>query len=211
MVNSLVITCNINFTKKLLDEINSNCLDIRIGGIKTTYEEALLTLSSSDFELIFLDRALEKDFSNSFIEKYKEKLVILSYKDFSNLLNPRILKNLKFLVNRIDLDNKKTEIINELKYIGYKLNYRGTQYLIDAILHTYVTQDTMNNTLQSHIYPIIAKKYNKTILNVKSSITKATECMYYACDTKKLSNYFQFSCDSKPTTKQIIYAVINNI
>ena len=69
----------------------------------------------------------------------------------------------------------------------------------------------MVDNLQTHIYPIIAKKYNKTIYNVKSSINKATECMYYECDAERLEKYFQFDEDTKPTIKQVVFTVINKI
>ena len=69
----------------------------------------------------------------------------------------------------------------------------------------------MVENLQSDIYPIIAKKYNKTIYNVKSSINKATECMYYECDVGRLEKYFRLFDDMKPTVKQVVFAVINKL
>ncbi|MDE5830641.1 MAG: sporulation initiation factor Spo0A C-terminal domain-containing protein, partial [Clostridia bacterium] len=103
------------------------------------------------------------------------------------------------------------KVVNELEYVGYKFKYKGTHYLVDTILHMYDKQNSMVDNLQSNIYPIIAKKYDKSIHNIKSSINKATECMYYECDARKLKDYFKFTDDTKPTVKQVVFTVINKI
>ena len=124
-------------------------------------------------------------------------------------LNSKIKINT--LIENNDFDKKKSKIVKELEYIGYKFNYKGTHYLVDTIMLMHMHQHSMIDNLQTHIYPIIAQKYNKTVYNIKSSINKATECMYYECDVNKLENYFKFNYDTKPTVKQVVFAVINKI
>lgn len=69
----------------------------------------------------------------------------------------------------------------------------------------------MINNLQKDIYPIIASIYNTSVHNVKCNINNATEAMYYKCDATVLKEYFKFFDDNKPTTKTVIYTVLNKI
>lgn len=211
MVNTLLITNNINFTKKLLTEMTANGLSLNILGIATTKAETFLALDKLDFDLIVLDKDLKHNFDKIFIKSYKDLIVTLSLTENSCLINTKTLKEIKSIIEDKDLEKRRERIIKELEYIGYKFKYKGTHYLVDTILLMYMRQDSMVDNLQSNIYPVIAEKYNKTIINVKSSINKATECMYYECDSKKLEQYFKFGYDSKPTVKQVVFAVVNRL
>lgn len=75
----------------------------------------------------------------------------------------------------------------------------------------YDRKDNMTCNLQKDIYPIIAKIFNKTPHNIKCNINNATESMYYNCDINVLKEYFYFTDDRKPTTKTVIYTVLNKI
>jgi len=41
--------------------------------------------------------------------------------------------------------------------------------------------------------------------------TRATECMYYECDSERLKRYFGFYDDKKPTAKTVIFTVLSKI
>lgn len=109
------------------------------------------------------------------------------------------------------LSLKKSRIINELKKIGYNVNYKGTLYLVNTILELYLNKDIYADNLERTIYPIVAKMFNKTPHNIKCNINNATESMYYNCDANTLKEYFSFFDDRKPTTKTVIYTVLNKI
>lgn len=211
MVNALAISDNIHFIKRLLSEINSYNLTIRLNRIATNKSEINGILKVLKPDLIFLDQSSQKDFDKVFQKNYKDSIITLVYKEVSPLINQKILKDIGMLIEKYDFEYKKNKIVKELQYIGYKFKYKGTHYLVDTILQMYSKQNHMIDNLQSGIYPIIAKKYNKTVHNIKSSINKATECMYYECDAARLKNYFQFNYDIKPTVKQVIFTVINKI
>ena len=211
MVNALVITNNIHFIKKLFDDINIHYLDIRITGVATSKLETLKSLKTLDFDIIFLDAAMKGDYNNDFIMTYKDIIVPLTYNQSFNLVTKKQLDRIISLIDINDNERRKSKVIRELEYIGYNFKYKGTHYLLESVLQMYSRKHSMVDNLQTTIYPIIAEKYNKTIYNIKSSISKATDCMYCECDSRKLANYFKFSYDIKPTVKQVIFTIINKI
>ncbi len=213
MISSVVITKNIKFIKKLLEEMDEREININMRGVITTKEEILKAIKDTKYDIVFLDRGICKEYDKEFFKGSVNSIVPLIYKEGLNILDPKNAKAIKSLIERKDLGNKKEQIIRELEYIGYKFKYKGTHYLAETIMQIYKnkTKNRMVENLQSDIYPIIAQKYNKTIYNIKSSISKATECMYYECDIKKLEKYFRLYDDMKPTVKQVVFAVINKI
>lgn len=211
MVNALVISNNIGFIQKLLHEINIQELDIKISEIASSKSEVEDALELLCLNIIFVEESMKNSYDKMFFRKYKEIIISLPYSDTSNLINQITLSEISNLIQHNDFDKKKEKIVKELEYIGYKFKYKGTHYLVDTILQMYSRQNSMVDNLQTSIYPIIAKKYNKTIHNIKSSINKATECMYCECDGAKLEDYFHFNYDTKPTVKQVVFTIINKI
>lgn len=214
MVKSLVITDNINFIQALANRIHEDDLSIQLSLFAKCKLETLQFLQNLDnlnIGIIFLDKSIEKSYDRNFFEKYKNIIIKISIQTRSYLFTHKNLVDLDRIIKQNDIDERKFKIINELKYIGYRFNYKGTHYLVDTILEMFIQQHHMIDNLQSNIYPIIAKKYNKTIYNVKSSINKATDCMYTECDASKLVNYFHFCYDTKPTIKQVVFEVINRV
>lgn len=211
MVSALIISNNFDFVKNLINEISSNNLNIKIAKIVTNKVETQTILNMQNFDIIFLDKSLENIFNNLFLEIYKSSIILLSYNNNSNLFSIPIKKQIDELINRNDFDDKRSKIVKELEYIGYKFNYNGTLYLIDAILLMYRLQNKMIDNLEGHIYPIIAQKYNKSVCTIKSSINRANENMYCECDFNKLSSYFKLCSDTKPSIKRVIFTIINKI
>ena len=108
----------------------------------------------------------------------------------------------------IQLRNKITK---QLQYLNYNLAHKGTQYLIDAIMLIHHTGDYDIFNLKEDIYPIIAKRYGKSIHNIKSDINKANDYMYKICKKERVMKYFKFFDDSKPTVKNVIYTILNKL
>lgn len=211
MVNAIAITHNLAFAKRLLEELGNFNLNVKIGGINSTEIEVANSLRKMDFDFIFLDKSVAKIYNKLFTKEHKKIIITLGFNEFGHLIKPSELKVIRNMINATDLEKRRLRIVQELESIGYKFKYKGSHYLADTILLMFERQDSMVDNLQTHIYPIVAEKYNKTIINIKSSINKATECMYCECNTKTLENYFHFSSDIKPTVKQVIFTVINKI
>ena len=211
MVNALVISNNIYFIQKLVNEFNAFDLNIRINGVTTNKSETLHALKNLDFDIIFLDKSIIEDYNINFLDTHQSIIITLSYIEESNLITSIVLERINDFIDKFDTDRRKDRVVKELEYIGYKFKYKGTHYLVDTILQMHKKQHSMVDNLQTVIYPIIANKYNKTVYNIKSSINKATDCMYYECNSQKLARYFSFADDTKPTVKQEIFTVINKI
>ena len=211
MINALVISKNIRFVQKLLDEIDTLDLGIHLAIVATSKSEALRVLKSSAPGIVFLDAKLMPNFDQTFFDSYRRILISLTSENNLILINGVTLEKINSIIQSCDLEARKNKVVKELEYIGYKFKYKGTHYLVDTIMQMYQNQNNMIDNLQTEIYPFIAKKYNKTIFNVKSSITKATECMYYECDSQRLAQYFHFSEDIKPTVKQVVFTIINKL
>ena len=82
-------------------------------------------------------------------------------------------------------------IKDELKYLGYNPKYYGTKYLIDVIYILFKSNDEYyDDNLKKTVYPIIAKKYKRSVLNIKCNIINATDIMVYECEEKKLIQNF---------------------
>lgn len=234
MVNILIADDNLVFSKNLINNILGN-EDVKICKICTNGKEVLDILSNQEIDIIILDLLMPvfsgikvlENLSDWQKEKYKKSIIIISGDNsyFSQLMkNPLIfdyivkgteVSRIAYRINRLieykDISNTRKKIINELEKIGYDINYKGTIYLIEAILNMYTSKDILLDNLQKDVYPIIAKMYNKTPHNIKCNINNATEAMYYKCESKVLKEYFNFFDDTKPSTKTVIYTVLNKI
>ena len=236
MVNILIATNDMKIVKKLTNEILVDNYDVRIAKISTNEDETINILNNANIDVVFLDLKMIKNSVNEMLdklsdykkEKYKNSIIIISdifrpieqiYKNdmiVDYILEKSSKDEIIYKVNRAiankDVEVKRRAIIKELEDIRYNLEYKGTNYLIDTILQVYQNRKLMLiNNLQSDIYPIIANMYNKSINTIRCNIRHATDCMYYENKKKKLNEYFGLVDDEKPTTKDVIYTVLNKI
>lgn len=106
--------------------------------------------------------------------------------------------------------NKIREIIiDELIYLGYDLSLMGTSYLLESIYIIINKRIIDNINLKNEIYPIIARKYNTNVNNIKCSINYASTIMYFNCPKDKIENYFKIYNNTKPSSKKIINSISN--
>ncbi len=234
MLNLLIIDKDVNHSMKLLNEFSKNA-EIKVYNVTSTLLDGIKLLNTGiiDITIINLNCTIDeitnafKLISKSYIEKYNKSMIVLSSKvskltsndfvysfiddteDISKIYikTCEIVENKFYKINKIDL---LTKINKELEYIGYNMSYNGTKYLSECIALIYSSHDYSEN-LNKNIYPVIAKKYNKTINNVKCSITCATTSMFYDCDETRLKNYFNFYTVIKPKPKVVIYTILNKI
>lgn len=111
---------------------------------------------------------------------------------------------LQYYINKGE--NKK-----ELENLKYNFSYLGTKYLCECIYECYNKNKIYDINLNKDIYPIISKKYHKTISSIKANIFQATSIMYYEIEEQILQEYFGYNVRSKPKTKDIITRVLQKL
>lgn len=104
--------------------------------------------------------------------------------------------------------NLKNQILLKLVSLGYNLKHNGTHYLTYTIIEVIKFGDPLICVFETDIYPIIAKRFNRKVSTIKSSIYKATD---FACFVQidKIKKFFHFYDNTKPTTKEIVITIIN--
>lgn len=235
MLNLLIIDKNINNSKLLLNYISENSYQVRVHSIASNLAEGIKILNTGliDITLMNVDNDINSiihnlhTISNAFFEKYRKSIIVLS-KNIDNVSSNSYIyeyvssnEDISMIFLKINeiAKSKKTQLNNsillgkinrELEYIGYNLSYNGTKYLSECIALIYNNYDSSEN-LSKNIYPIIAKKYHKTINNVKCNIMTATNSMFCECDENRLKNYFNFYAPVRPKPKLVIYTVLNKL
>lgn len=235
MLNLLIITKNFEHSKNLLNYISENSHQVKVHSIASTLSEGIEILNNGliDIALININDDINSiiialhEISHSRFEKYKKSFLLLANNICYSLTNhyiyecmsstediPTIFLKINELANNkiLQLNNSIlfSKINRELEYIGYNLSYNGTKYLSECIALIYNNSDCSEN-LNKNIYPLIAKKYHKTVHNIKCNITAATNCMFYDCDEIRLKNYFNFYTISRPKPKLVIYTILNKL
>lgn len=224
MVDILLVKTKLNEGVELLNALvnySAKCRIIKIISNKTILFKLLKTEEYLD-AVVWID---EKIFRNlNYVEKRrlkdktKDVWVLCKEKnsivDFS-CISLDNLENISDFIEQIEIKDVnyilKNKIKKELEYLGYNMSYFGTKYLIECIYHIYNDYNFLDFTLEKDIYPIVAKKYNKNVHNVKCNITRATNMMFYDSDERKIGEYLKLCITNKPTTKTIINAVCNRI
>lgn len=199
----MIIDDDINYIKYLINNVISEFENIRVSYIATNGKEAIDILQKSNFDLILIDLKMPNISGIDVIERIKvmnliktPKIIVVSgevdliYCIKNNYLISDIVEKtssvttvknkLDNIVNSMQLFEKaeyaKEEIIHELLRIGYNFKHKGTQYIYEAIIYIYKrnNMDLIDN-LENNVYRYIAKKHNKSILNIKINIINSTK------------------------------------
>lgn len=226
-MNILIIESDLNYCKNIINTINQDTTEFKICGIAANKDEYYSLIGTiSDIDIILFDfNIFNKMNIYDFINF--EKTIILIIDDeikFEQLpqfpfvcdyINKNdsifILRNKFRKVNMSKTKNLdlKRAIYDELIYLGYMPTHKGFKYLLETI---YIKILNLNaDNLSKDIYPIVAKKFNTTIENVKYNIRNATEAMYYNCREEKLIQYVGYDISNTPKTKLIVTAIENHI
>lgn len=219
----LLIKENATKSIELINKINSKSSNMRIYRIITKLSDCFSVLEKHHIDIIIIDEKLFKDITIKEFSKIYEKikfLIIISKcstikkdKKCIYLSENKIVENLNEIMKSTfeNNDNIRKFILEELKFIGYNPSYYGTKYLIECIYYIYKNFDIYEESTISEIYPILAKKYNKSINNIKCSITRATSIMFSECEENKLKSYLGTFTIPKTGSKVIIQTIINKL
>ncbi len=173
-------------------------MDILLKKDKRAYEKSVIIISTDTVEKL-------KCINNPLVF-----CCVNRTEDFSNIYM-KVKKLIQVKENRKQIGKIKQRILREITYLGYNISYKGTNYLVECIELIMSNKERDFSNLKENVYPIIAKRNNTTIHNIKCNINKATEQMYCECDREVLKKYFGFNDDIKPTVKTVIYTIFNKI
>ncbi|MCI9286471.1 MAG: hypothetical protein HFJ57_00510 [Clostridia bacterium] len=214
MINLLLVEDDFTRCKNIVNLITEKHQDIKIYKIATSIKESLEMLSDKEIDMILVNSKIytfskiRYSIPNLKIRHFKQYVLI----NYSNVNLQIIDNNNNILVStkghKYNFDILKESIWSELKFLNYNLSYKGTMYIAEAILELFDSNNTYNENLNREIYPIIAKKYSKTVNNIKCNITNSTQIMKINCNTEKLEKYF---LNNNPTVKQIIFIVFQKV
>ncbi len=234
MYNILFIGENLSLIYKIVNYVSAEISNCRLYAINNTQEGSLKTISSCVPDIIIIDynsKNISSDIILDYIEihklnKYYNSVINIS---ISPIVNSKIIKRqfksryicisdnfynlkkeLQDIMNYTNI-TKIEKINNEMKKIKYNFSYVGTKYLSDCIYLCSMIRSLNNINLNKQIYPIIANKYHKSINSIKTNIIRATTNMYYDCDEETLSKFLGYKFIYKPSLKEIIIRIINNI
>ncbi|MCI8397674.1 MAG: hypothetical protein HFJ52_08790 [Clostridia bacterium] len=210
MGQTLIISKNYLLIKNLINskKISDNIANLYISDNANT---TMNVLDNKEIDKIFLDRTMLREYRKNFLIKYKRQITIIEVQEIENKIKIRNLNINDLTMEQSSVERIQEKIIIELKCIGFDFKYDGTKYLVDTILEVYLNREKMIDNLQGYIYPFIAKRYNKTVNNIKNNVINATEYMYRDNSIEKLKKYFRFIEDSKPTVKQVVQLVASKI
>ena len=235
MYNILICIDNIKNLHFIVNEIYKKLNDINIYEIVTSKEEMMkkMKLKVVDIVILYLNDSntlisISKYIENLEFEKHSKSFIWIS-----NKKNIKDIKNNKSIFYLTDLENFIECILNilknkfkynckigtylainkELSDLNFNFNQCGTKYLAESILEIYYINDYDNMNLSQNIYPIIAKKYNKSVNNIKTNITKAYSNMFNNCSNEYLEYYLKICIikNKKPKTNDLILGVIRHI
>lgn len=237
MLNFLVVEDDINQCKNIVNYVSQKIPDMRLNTMTNTGKEALNIINNYKIDIILLDLGLPdlsgleilKKLSNERINTYENSIIVVSGNNLlinKAILNPCVYSyiskpyGLEKMISEIEslckykeqknISNKlKKEISFHLNTLGYNPSHSGTRYLADSIYEIYIRKDIFQENLKKDIYPILSNRYNKTINNIKCSITKATKVMCIQCNENIFKEYFKYY--NTPTVKEVIFTILSKI
>lgn len=188
MYNLMIIERNPKELDKIVNSICDKFQNIRVCHISYDDKKVLNILEKNIIDFILLDcKANEINdlkfvnyIQNKKLEQYKKSIIVkldktINLNDFNE--NRYIFSYTSDIntmykdIRKLVLEQKETynhkriknKIKEQLTYLSYNYSYSGTRYIEETILEIYKDRYNFDGNLSKNIYPIIAKKHNKTV------------------------------------------------
>lgn len=233
MISAIIVDNRLNYLKNFFNDIINHFKEIHLTHIATTILEAYNIIANSQVDLVFINlniinpnaiHTLNKLYNinilnpnttfifykNNNIKKNVSNLYAKSF--VINIEQPlsTIFKNIKKIINQFETSMVYNNIIDQLLFIGYNFKYKGTKYILDAILYIYKKNNiSLLDNLEKNVFPYLCTKYSKSLNNIKTNIIKATNYAYLYQNKNFIKNYFK--ADIKPTPKVVISIILDKV
>lgn len=240
MLNLLIANKNLQNLQNLQNCISQYVPDVRVGYIATDGKVTLEVLNQKHYDIALIDsnlpiydgfEVLQKlatakpsEYKNSIIFLASNQDVITKLKKNNELIYDAFLNDdnafnsiisclrrlAKSQEQKSEISCIRNKIINELQNIGFNLAHKGTHYLAESVV-LIVTLNCNADNLSRNIYPKVSQIFNRDLNNIKCNITSATEAACKKLTKETWDKYFKMSERVKPTTKMIIYSVLQRL
>ncbi len=202
MLKTLIADDNVNYVKKLMNEVIDKIDDIQVECICTDGNEVIDNISNRCFDLILLDLQMPKANGLEIIKilrtldlvKFPKVIIIsgdlplIKYADINDIVCDIILKTeysedirrrVLRAVNNIKYNQRyehiKDKTILTLTKMGFNFKLKGTKYIIDSVMYVYEKNNLkLLDNLEKNIYVSIGRKYGKSAHNIKTNIVNST-------------------------------------
>ena len=103
------------------------------------------------------------------------------------------------------------KIIAILKDLGMPMGNLGFKYIKDGVLAAVEDESVLRGMAKDGLYSVVAKKNGSTVLRVECAIKRGIETVFAKCDKDTLAKYFGRNVDSKPTNRNFLAALVNEV
>ena len=145
------------------------------------------------------------------LNDFNENRYIFSYTSDINTMYKDIRKLVLEQKETYNHKRIKNKIKEQLTYLSYNYSYSGTRYIEETILEIYKDRYNFDGNLSKNIYPIIAKKHNKTVDTIYGNIKQTTNYMLLECNKNRIMDYLGYGDYVKPKIQDIIFAIVNKL
>lgn len=222
MFEILLLKKDLKNSINLLNQISAITTHIKIYNIVSTLEECKSIIKKHHINLLLIDNNIFEHINITdyeIIHNNVQHIIILKETDpfpqsekYIYSTSKNIVKTINNIFNSSHKNIDEMQIIfNELKFLGYNLAYYGTKYLAECIYYIFKHYTLYDENTIAEVYPIIAKKYNKNINNIKCNITRATSIMFCECEEEKLKKYLGLCTLPKTGSRLIIQTILNKL
>lgn len=103
------------------------------------------------------------------------------------------------------------KIIAILKDLGMPAGNLGFKYIKDGVLAAVDDENILQGMTKDGLYSVVAKKNGSTISRVERAIRHGIETVFDKCDKDTLTKYFGRDVDHKPTNRNFLAALVNEV
>lgn len=223
MYKTVIFSNDFQIVKKSCNVLLNNSNNMQLLGVAGNYDELLELSNNSKIDIIIISDSNIHNTKLQYILKNIEIKIIFckntqKYRNSKYQLylpiddnSSHLISQFKNFISKTDSRNIRKKVFDILKNLSFDFKLLGTNYLVDAIIYSYMNKnDYRFENLEKHIYPYVAKLYKASNKNVKFSIIRYVNNMN-AHTTPNSSKKCYINLDDKATPKLLISEIVNHL
>ncbi len=229
MIQVLIADDNADFCITLTNYLMQHTDFLRVQAITTNGKDALNEIKKLKPELILLDLKMPEYSGIEILqqldkmEEYKPHVIVVSgeiayikkayqYKNIDRVINKstgfsEILEYISEVYEIIDNEQIIESIKKDLQRLDFNLSANGAKYLFDGI-KVAIGENDLILKVEKDLYQRIGIINSIDAKKVKWNIDKVIKAMWETGNKQEIRQYFDLPIKSKPTSKIVIYKLI---